>query len=154
MKNQNQRFWIALLILMSMLFVSCGYVKGVKEIMPNRCDTVQGPSKLCEIASEKGINLSVLADGLGLLNIIAIDRGLYTKEQALKVLIDIRTFVNGPISYVMLQAKLSKTVSEYPYLLTATQKYLNLLSYNHPMFSEDQKLVKGWLDRLITGLGG
>ena len=138
----------------ALALITFGCSSGLEVALPDACDEVEGPSMLCEIAAEKGVNLSVVADGLGLANVIAIEKGRYTKEQALKVLAGLRSFMESPVSYAAFKAELTGVIEAYPYLLQTVDKYLSQLVSTQIMYTADQDLIKGWLDRLITGLGG
>ena len=107
---------------------------------------------LCDIAAKQGVNLSVVADGLGLANIIAISKGLYTADQATKVLVGLRAFMDSPVSYAALKLKIEDTITAYPYLLQTVDKYTSALVSTQIMYAEDQNLIKNWLDRLILSL--
>lgn len=135
------------------LFIGCAAQDGTMPVMPSACDTIQGPSMLCAMAAEQGVNLSMVADGLGLANIIAIERGMYSKEDALKVLTGLRQFMDGPVSYAAFRAELDGVVTAYPYLLNTLEQYTSRLIDTRIMYTEDANLIRGWLDRLIKGLG-
>lgn len=152
--NFNLLMLILLIVCMFAMFgcasTGSGGLDDIK--LPDACDTIEGPSKLCELAAEQNVNLSVVADGLGLLNIIAIEKGLYTKDQALGALIDLRGFVEMPVSYAAFRTEITDTISAYPYLLQTADRYVNALVSNQIMYSEDQRLIAGWLERLIIDL--
>ena len=149
------RGFISLFLVFVLMFfiTACGNKNGpgLPEL-PSACDTIQGPSMLCEIAAERGVNLSVVADGLGLASIVAIRKGLYTADQATKALIGLRVFMDSPVSYAALKFKIDDTIATYPYLLQTVDKYTSALVSTQIMYAEDQRLIKSWLDRLILSL--
>lgn len=138
---------VVLLILAACLLTGCAGIQ-----LPSACDTVQGPSVLCRIAADQGVNLSVVADGLGLTNIVAIEKGLYSRQEALKVLAGLRAFMESPVTYVAFRAELSGVIEAYPYLLQTADRYLARLVSARVMYPDDQRMIMGWLDRLIAGL--
>lgn len=139
------------LVLVAFTFLGC-VQDGTMPAFPSACDSVEGPSRLCELAAENNVNLSVVADGLGLANIIAIEKGLYEKEQAIKVLVGLRAFMESPVSYAAFRAELTETIKTYPYLLNTADRYLGMMVETQIMRRADSDLIKGWLDRLIAGL--
>lgn len=128
---------------------------GCREIstsLPSACDSIDGPSKLCDLAAEHGVNLTVIADGLGLANIIAIGKGVYTKDEALKAVTGLRQFMAAPVSYAAFRMELTETINAYPMLLNTADRYLAMLVDTKIMYKNDRELIRGWLDRLIQGL--
>lgn len=136
-------------LIISMLLTGCG---TMGEMYPNRCDTIESPSRLCTIAENRGMNLSMIADGLGLANLVAIEKGLYTKDQARSALVKLRLIFESPVSYAGFRLHLTKITEGYPLLFNTVQAYLDLLVDTRIMYKADQDLIKGWIDRLILSL--
>lgn len=59
---------------------------------------------------------------------------------------------NSPVSYAAFRAELTETIKTYPYLLNTADRYLGMMVETRIMYRADADLIKGWLDRLITGL--
>ncbi|MCG8643357.1 MAG: hypothetical protein MI862_26760 [Desulfobacterales bacterium] len=154
-KRFNFNLWTVLLLICLLALWGCesnssGVFGAIK--LPDACDMVEGPSKLCDLAAENNVNLSMVADGLGLANIIAIEKGLYTEEQAVSVLVGLKAFMENPVTYAAFKTELTDTIAAYPYMLQTVDRYVNALVSTQIMFPEDQRLIMGWLDRLIAGL--
>lgn len=139
------------LIVMAILFTGCSD-KGLGLYYPSACDSIEGPSMLCEMAAKNNINLTMLADSFGVLNEVAINKNKYSKADALKVLTELRDFLEAPVSYVAFKAELEPVLESSPYLVSATNKYISQLISGQIMYKKDQDLIKGWLDRMIAGL--
>lgn len=149
MKRNRMYLVILVLATWAMLGASCAIFPKTSV-----CDTLESPSYLCDISKKYGVRLEDVGNGLIIANAVAIGQGLYTKEQALVVLMEIRVFLDNPISYAAFKAHVYEQMDAYPGLLEVATVYFSELGENTMiMFKADRDLLAGWLDKQIGILG-
>jgi len=120
--------------------------------MPSVCDQLID-SRLCEISGKMNMRIEDVGNALIITNAIAIGEGLYTKEDALKVLNTLNdTVVEGGISYELFVTLVGDSIAKYPGLFEVFQAYFNALVSTQVISPTDQQILSGWLERQISAL--
>lgn len=121
------------------------------------CDTIVGPSELCQIAAKQGngVRLDDVGDLLIVANVAAIEAGFYTREKAIQVLEELRDILENPVSYAWFKGQVYLRVDQYPGLLeVATVYFSELGSLSRIMYASDQRILRDYLEKQIKVLGG
>jgi hypothetical protein len=143
----------ALLVMLAAVWLAPGCA-GLKTL-PSVCDDLQTPSKLCEVSKKYGVRIEDIGNGLIIANAVAIGQGVYTKDEALKVMKEIRAVLDNPVSNAFFKAQVYLKVDTYPGLLEVASAYFSELgSLTQMMYAEDRRLLVGFLDQQIKILGG
>lgn len=136
------------LILITFLF-SC----SSKFPIASKCDNPPEPSKICEYANEHNINTKLLSISISISNDIAIQEGLYTKEQAEKAIQSLLTVFDNPITYIAFKLELQTIMKKYPTLIEFTEIGFDMLSSNDIILEYDVYLIKYQLQFMLDKLG-
>jgi len=125
---------------------------GQKSIIPDKCLSISGPSLICEKFKETfgaDANLSEIAFGLGLGLTAAADMDYVDRQELLGIYRGLRGFVApGGVSY----SALADQIRSHKSVLTYAESYLVLLDSTQIMYTVDQELILGFLDRNIRAL--
>jgi len=132
-----------------MLFMVAGCVGT--QTAPSVCDTVE-KSMLCDLAQDQGVRLEDIGLVLIVVNSVAIGEGLYSKDQARAVLVDLRAILDNPVSYVFFRANVYDSVDKYPELLEVCKLYLDRFTTGRIMYKADRAILISWLDDRIEAL--
>ena len=128
---------------------------GCAGRLPTVCDEVKGPSLLCDTAERYGVRLEDVGNGLIIANAIAIAEGLYTIDEAVEVMTELRDILDDPITYVTFKVEVYKRMEKYPGLIEVATVYFDELGgMAKEIYPIDRKLLVGWLDKQIKTLGG
>ena len=143
----------ALIIMCAAVYFAqgCAYLTP----MPSVCDTIEGPSLLCDLSEKYKVRLEDIGNGLIIANAVAIGQGLYTRDQAVEVMKEIRAILDNPVSYAFFKAGVDEKVALYPGLLEiATVYFSELGGLTQIMYRTDRDILIGFLDKQIEILGG
>ena len=122
---------------------------------PSICDTLTEPSQLCWLSEKYNVRLEDIGNGLIVANAVAIVQGVYTKEDAIAVMRDIRAILDNPVSYAFFKTGVDARVAFYPGLLEiATVYFSELGGVTQIMYRTDRDILIGFLDKQIKMLGG
>ena len=123
--------------------------------IPTVCDKITEPSIFCDLSKKANVRFEDVGNGLIIANAVAIGEGIYTKEQALKVMKELKLFMADPVTYAAFKAEVYLKMDKYPGLLLVAELYLGQFSgLNQPIYAADRTLIIGWLDQQIKILGG
>lgn len=154
----SQKFKIFLLPLLFyglaiLIILSLGCSTTLSNL-PSKCDNLEN-SLLCDISEKYEVRLEDIGNILIVANDIAIGEDLYSKDDAIRVMNELRAVLDNPVSYAFFRANIYEKINAYPGLLDIASVYFNELeNVTQIMYSEDQDLLKGWLDRQISILEG
>lgn len=118
---------------------------------PSVCDTTE-KSLLCDLSAEYGVRIEDIGNGLIIANSVAIGEGLYTREQARAVLVDLRAILDNPVSYAFFRLQVLDRVAKYPELILVAQQYFDELTTGQIMYKADRQMLCAWLDDRIEAL--
>lgn len=138
---------------MGLIFLATCLILTSCANLPSVCDTMTQKSYLCDISQKHGVRLEDVGNGLIVVNAIAIQQGLYTKEQAIKVLSEIDALLKYPISYAAFKAGVYEKVDAFPGLIEVASIYfseLGLLSQD--ILQADRKLLVDWIAKQLSFL--
>jgi len=107
---------------------------------------------LCDMAKEAGVVLEDISNALVMANAVAIGEGVYTKTQALQVIVMLRKGLDNPVSYLFFQKNLKGYLDRYPGLLQVAHFYIDRFTSTRIMYRTDQELLIRWLDNQIEAL--
>ena len=143
--------------LITALCVSISLIFGCAMLSPGPsvCEDIEQPSVLCAMVEQVGggkLKLEDIGNGLVIVNAIALAEGLYTKDEAITVLTDLRSILDNPVSYLFFQTALKKYVSAYPGLLQIANVYIDQFTITQTMYKTDRDLLISWLTTQIEGL--
>ena len=143
--------------LITALCVSISLIFGCAMLSPGPsvCEDIEQPSVLCAMVEQVGggkLKLEDIGNGLVIANAIALAEGLYTKDEAITVLTDLRSILYDPVSYVVFQTAIKEYVSAYPGLLQIANSYIDQFTMTQTMFRTDRDLLISWLTTQIEGL--
>lgn len=142
-------FWIEFSIILSLaivatMFVACAAI-GIKK-PPSVCDSTEpGASVLCDIAGKNDFHLETAGNILMVVNLRAIKQGLYTAQDAINVLGDVRYALGFDISAVDLKRLIFEYIDEYPELILASP-FLGYLDTPEMLKPNDKKMILWWID--------
>lgn len=120
---------------------------------PSICETITEPSLLCDLSEKSGVRLEDIGNGLVIANAVAIGQGLYTKDQALKVMQEIRSILDNPVSYAFFKSGVYEKVKAYPGLIEVAEIYFEELgAKTQIMYRVDRDILTGWMDKQIKRL--
>lgn len=140
MKRKLLIQWLFLFFL-----VGCGHLAN----LPSVCDHLE-QSRLCVISQKYDVRLEDVGNILIVANAVAIGQGLYTVDDAIKVMKELRSVLNDPISYALFKAKVDESIRAYPGLIEVASIYFaELGGITDNMYLDDRNLLKGWLDKQI-----
>jgi len=143
----------ALIIMCAAVYLSQGCASvGTR---PSVCDTITEPSLLCEYSAEIGVRLEDVGTGLIVANAANIGLfKLYTTEQAVKVMKEIRAILDNPVSYAYFKGQIDQRLSQYPGLLQVAEAFFDTLgAQTQIMYRTDRDILIGFLDKQIEILG-
>ena len=144
-----KRFF-ALLLMLLLVFMFTACATG-----PSVCDTRENQkSYLCEAADKLGVRLEDAGNILMIANIIAIEEGSYTTDQALVVMKDLLALVEGSPSYMYLTRKVWEKVDKHPGLFIVAESYLSAMTRPQIISKYDRDILTAWLKKQIAILGG
>jgi len=126
---------------------------GCTVSMNSVCNSLQpGDSDLCALADSMGVKLEDIGNGLVLANLIAIDKGEYTLEQAVDVLLVLHSLIEAGISYNGLRSNLIELDSAFPGLLDIGFIYINRLNSTKIMKRADREILLSFIQGQIDNL--
>lgn len=131
------------------LLLACLLFTGCAATGPSVCDGLTEKSYLCEAADKSGAKLEDIGNVLIVANAVAIGQGVYTKEQALKVMVDIRSRLDFPVSYLFIRSMVTDATSRYPGLFEVAAIYLAQFNSPRIMYGKDREILTSWLDQQI-----
>uniref|UniRef100_A0A6H2A4Q1 Uncharacterized protein n=1 Tax=viral metagenome TaxID=1070528 RepID=A0A6H2A4Q1_9ZZZZ len=152
LKNREnpRKALVGLLAALLAVIIGCANMPA----LPSACDS-QTESMLCDLSKKYNVRLEDIGNGLIIANAIAISQNLYTKEEAVSVMKDIRAILDNPISYAFFKTEVYKHVDAYPGLLEVASIYFaELGAVSKMMYAADRKILIGWLNQQIKILGG
>jgi len=120
--------------------------------LPSKCEQITEPSMLCQMAEEHQVRLEDIGNILIVANAVAIGEGLYTREQAIEVMMDLKYILENPVSYLFFKGEVEKTLIKYPGLFEVAQIYMTELTSPQIMYSTDREMLSNWLGDRIAGL--
>lgn len=121
---------------------------------PSVCDKrEEAESYLCETAEKAGIRLEDAGNILMIANAVAIGEGAYSRGDALKVLVDIRSLINSSPSYSFITKAVRDKVDRYPGLFIVAEVYLSSMNQPQIISNFDRDILDSWLGRQIAILG-
>ena len=123
---------------------------------PSVCDTLTEKSYLCDVSRKYDVRLEDVGAGLIIANAIAIERKVYTREEAIRVMKEIRSLLaDDLITYAAFKTGIYERMDRYPGLLQVATAYVSDLgALKQRMFPVDRKLLSEWLGQQIDLLGG
>lgn len=119
---------------------------------PTVCDNITGESYLCKIAGKTGITIEDVGNSLIIFNAVAINQGMYTKDQAKSALTRLRTGLDEGITYTIFKKKFMKYAEDYPGLLDVLKIYVDEFEQNIPITRTDKEILNTWLTNRIKSL--
>jgi len=120
--------------------------------LPSVCDTqitAEGKSYLCEISNKYNIRLEDVGNGIILVNHLVIEAGVYSKEDALIVIEDIKSLLESPISYIAFKMNIYEYIDASPSLLNIMDIYIDEFISEEYMLKRDRKYLIFWLNQNI-----
>lgn len=136
-------------IVAALLLAGCG---TWLNSLPSVCDDSIEPSVLCSIAKDKGIRLENVGLAAIGLNAVLIGEGVYTREEAISVLQEIRQIFDGPVSYLFARGKIYEAIAKYPGMEDITNSLMDGFTSTKIMYDKDREIMITWLDNRITSL--
>lgn len=140
-----------LFFILTVFFLSTLCLTGCNK-KPTVCDSITGESYLCKIAEKTGIAVEDIGNSLIIFNAVAINQGIYTKDQAKAVLVRLQTGLDEGITYTIFKKKFMKYVGDYPGLLDVLKVYVNEFEQNIPITPTDKEILATWLANRIKAL--
>ena len=121
---------------------------------PSVCDNPPSKSYLCDIANKYDIRIETIGATLVAVNAANIGMfELYDKKDALRVMTEIRSALDGPISYAFFALEIEKKLYQYPGLLDVAEDILHELDkLLDPIAAFDRQMLIDWLDGQIENL--
>lgn len=122
--------------------------------MPSVCGNAER-SVLCDISAKYDLRIEDIENILIIANSVSIGEGLYTKDEALKVLKKLKSLLDTPISYADFAGAIGDSVSKYPGLIEVISIYFNeMCTIKQLIYAEDVKIFCDLLQRQINILSG
>jgi len=114
------------------------------------CDTIVDPSVLCDMSANLGMRLEEVGNVLIIANAVAIGQGLYTKGEALDVMVELLKILDNPVSYVYFWLQLDQAITDYPGLIEVQESYFEEFRQNSRiMYNTDREILVGFLANQI-----
>lgn len=152
---RNSMSWKMLFVFMiglAMMFSGCakfGLVANNTDVCANV--TPENPSYFCELADKFDVDISSIGTFISVANAVAISKQKYKAEEALRVLKDIATTLENPVSYLYVQKKVREIAAASPELFILVNEYVNQLS-SQIMYPYDQQILLGWINQKISDM--
>ena len=143
--------YLALFVTVLSLF-SCSTFKKIvnpEPTQPTICETIQGPSLICESCAKFGINAEELETIIIAVDYAAIGSGVYSAGSAIDVLKQMRALVSSSISYRYLRTWLLGTLIDSPRLVAISELIPNTTAI---MYVDDRIMIINFIDRHIRNL--
>lgn len=123
---------------------------------PSVCDNPPGKSYICDIANDLDIRIETVGQTLIAINAANIGLwNLYTVEQAVDVMQNIRGILDEPISYTFFIFEVEQYIRQYPGMIDVAKDFLKELDkLIEPIAAFDRTLLIYWLDEQIVSLQG
>jgi len=106
-------------------------------------------SILCEVANRNNVDLSEVGNVIRIANAVMITKNKYTAKDALKVLKDIKSMINGVVCYSIVYSEISKLGFKYPELFIVMDVYMKDFNSLNIITPFDQKILNNYIDLLI-----
>ena len=120
------------------------------KILPSHCDDLKSPSYLCQFAQEKDMRLETVGTILAIANDVAISKNKYTKEQAVSVLKQLKSFIEGNVSYIAFFDKFDSITAKYPGLFMLAGISVESLKMPKIMYIADRDILLYWINQQIS----
>jgi hypothetical protein len=145
----NKRlYFVGMALVAIMLATGCGILNN----LPSVCDDKSSPSLLCDVAEKNDIRLESAGLGIIIVNAALIGEGVYTREQAVSVLIEVRNVFEKSVSYVFARGEMNKALNKYPGMVEVASMFLNEFDSSKIMYRKDREIMITWLDNRIKSL--
>ena len=119
---------------------------------PTVCNQIEGPSILCQVATEHGVRLEDVGNGLILVNALAISEGAYTRADARQVLSRLLDALDGSVTYAVFKSRIQQATESFPGLLDVAKSYLDEFSLSNQVYDADREILRTWLTNRIKSL--
>jgi len=111
---------IILLTCFVFIFTGC----SLKGLFPSDCDEVTEYSLLCDLADRLNTRIEDMGNSLIIVNSVLIGEGVYTKEQALEVAFNMKSFLKNPVTWLAFGDELRASTEKYPGLYDISELYI------------------------------
>lgn len=140
---------VALIVAMAFMLSSCAGFQN----LPSVCDGIED-SVLCSLADSAEVRIEDIGNAFIVANAFNIGLGVYSKQDAVTVLKELKAFLENPISWAMLYAEVHAKIEEFPGLLEIAEGYFQVLQSMELIQLTDLEIIDGWLTKQIKILGG
>ena len=106
-------------------------------------------SFICEIANRNNVDIEEVGNVIRIANAVMITKNKYTAKDALKVLKDIKSMINGVVCYSVVYSEISKLGFKYPELFIVMDIYMKDFKSLNIITPFDQKILNNYIDLLI-----
>jgi len=135
------------------MLICCLFLTGCNG-GPSICDTRgDQESYLCEIAESMGARLEDTGNILMVANLVAIDSGKYTREDAQQVFMTLHGMLEKSPSYGFIRAEILKRFNKYPGLFIVAGVYMDQMDKPQIISNFDRNLLLSWTEKQIALLG-
>ena len=142
-------FLVALIVAVAFMLSSCAGFQN----LPSVCDDIDN-SVLCKLSEEAGVRLEDIGNGFIIANAVAIGQGFYTRDDAAKVLKEIKAVLENPVSWAMFASEVFLHIDKYPGLIEIAEGYFHILVNDVNLIQlKDIEILDGWLAKQIDILG-
>lgn len=119
------------------------------------CDVFEpGDSLLCDIASELGVSLESIGNGLIIVNMAAVSQGTYTVAEVKEVIEKLLASLDGSITCALFGDVIQDYTKGYPGLFTLSKPLLDRFSLvKQVMGSADRDILRKFLQARLDELG-
>jgi hypothetical protein len=131
-----------LLVLLAMGLTACA------GILPSVCDDTGESSVICSTAATTGVRIESVGAALTLANTLAIERGAYTKAQAVAALEGVSEVLDGPVAYSFLKSRLDID----PLLFAVLSPYVQSFTTDSLVLPKDRRLMLAWINSTLEAL--
>jgi len=127
---------------------------GCASRLPSVCDDVTGPCLLCQTADKYNVRLEDIGNGLILVNMVAVNQGLYSVDDAKGVMESLLSALDGSsLTYALFKDKIIEYTKDYPGLLSVTSAYMDEFALSQYIYEADREILREWLKGWIQSLG-
>ncbi|MCG8643228.1 MAG: hypothetical protein MI862_26115 [Desulfobacterales bacterium] len=144
----NKQFFSVMFLAVTALVAACISTGN----RPTVCNQIEEPSILCQVATEHGVRLEDVGNGLILVNALAISEGVYTRADARQVLSRLLDALDGSITYAVFKSRIQQATESFPGLLDVAKSYLDEFSLSNQMYDADREILQTWLTNRIKSL--
>ena len=115
-------------------------------------DKTAGPSLMCQAVEGKDYRLEDVSFGVRIASTLAMAEGVYTPEQLVKVLKDVRALLENPITYATFKFGIQEKSKTVPGLVELTSEFVDMFSSQQTMYARDRELIINYIDKRIAVL--